>query len=253
MTHHPTNRFSNRVDDYVRYRPSYPPEIIERLKATCGLTPESLVADIGSGTGILTRMFLQNGNRVYGVEPNREMRIAGEDLLSRYDRFISVDATAEDTRLEGDSADLIVAGQAFHWFDREKCRCEFARILKPNGWIALIWNKRLVDPNPFLQGYELLLKQYSSDYEKVDHRNVDDEALSEFFDQGQFKLETFPNVQNFDYAGLEGRCFSSSYTPAPGEPGYAELQSALKDLFTRHNESGQVAFVYETNLYYGKL
>ena len=145
-----TRRFSSRVDNYVKYRPSYPPEVVELLAAECGLTPGALVADIGAGTGLLAELFLQNGYRVLGVEPNREMRQAGERLLGDYPHFTSIDGTAEVTTLADKSVDIITAGQAFHWFDREKARAEFARILRPGGWVALVWNERRVDATPFL-------------------------------------------------------------------------------------------------------
>src|SRR5688572_24438001 len=168
-----TRRFSGRVDNYIRYRPGYPDAIVETLRDDCGLTADSIVADVGSGTGILTEMFLRHGNLVYGVEPNREMREAAERLLAGYDRFRSVAATAEDTTLADASADVITAGQAFHWFDRQRARAEFARILKPRGWVSLIWNVRS-ETTPFLTAYEQLLKVYATEYEQVDHRRIDE-------------------------------------------------------------------------------
>src|SRR4051812_34197437 len=144
-----TTRFSSRVNAYMRTRPDYPAEILDTLKQDCGLTESSVIADIGSGTGILSRMFLSNGNTVYGVEPNREMREAGEKLLSpAYPQYQSIAATAETTSLPNASVDFVTAGQAFHWFDRGKCRVEFARILRPHGWVALVWNERLTDSTP---------------------------------------------------------------------------------------------------------
>jgi ubiquinone/menaquinone biosynthesis C-methylase UbiE len=157
-----TQRFSSRVDNYIRYRPGYPDAILDTLRDAYGLTPASIVADVGSGTGILTEMFLRHGNVVYGIEPNREMREAAERLLAGYDRFHSVAATAEDTTLGDDSVDLVTAGQAFHWFDPSKARAEFARVLKPGGWVALIWNERVVT-TPFLADYAATSKFSSLD------------------------------------------------------------------------------------------
>src|SRR5215469_5965610 len=129
-----TKRFSNRVENYTKYRPSYPKEeMLVLLSGECGLTSASVIADVGSGTGIMTRIFLENGNQVFAVEPNPEMRHAAEQVLAAYPRFVSVPATAEATTLPAETADFVVAAQAFHWFDRERVRREFVRILKPGG------------------------------------------------------------------------------------------------------------------------
>src|SRR5512134_3136999 len=165
----PTQRFSNRVDNYIRYRPSYPREVIELLHAECDLTSNSVVADIGSGTGKLTEVLLPHAKCVFAIEPNLEMREAGERLLQTHSNFVSLAATAEATTLAGHSVDLIVAGQAFHWFDRERARTEFGRILKPGGRIALIWNALQTSSTPFLATYEALLREYAPEYEHVNH------------------------------------------------------------------------------------
>ncbi|MFQ6113303.1 MAG: class I SAM-dependent methyltransferase [bacterium] len=178
----PTGRFSDRVQYYIKYRPQYPEEVIELLTLECELEKCSIVADIGSGTGILTQLFLEKGNTVFAVEPNKEMRAAAETLLSKYGCFNSVNGTAEDTTLEQHSVDLVTAGQAFHWFDLEKTRQEFLRILQPNGWVALIWNDRKTDTTPFLEAYEQLLNTYSIDYKKVDHKKLDKSILDGFSD-----------------------------------------------------------------------
>lgn len=248
----PTKRFSSRVDNYLRYRPGYPKEILGLLKTACGLAPQSVIADIGSGTGKLTELFLANGNPVFGIEPNREMREAGERLLKGFANFTSVAATAENTTLPEACADFITAGQAFHWFDRKRCRAEFARILKPNGWIALIWNDRKTAQTPFLAEYEKLLKNYATDYSKVDHRQIDDEIVREFLGHAPEK-KAFPSSQEFDYEGLKGRLLSSSYAPEPGQPGYDGMLRDLERLFSRRQEEGSIHFIYDTIVYYGKL
>ncbi|MEP7157723.1 MAG: class I SAM-dependent methyltransferase, partial [Betaproteobacteria bacterium] len=171
-----TTRFSSRVHDYIKYRPHYPVEIIDLLADKCGLTPESVIADIGSGTGILTRIFLENGNPVVGVEPNREMREAGEHYLAEFARFTSLDGTSEATRLPPKSVDFILAGQAFHWFDRVIARAEFQRVLNDDGWTVLLWNDRRVDSTPFLRDYEALLQEFGTDYNEINHKNVQDKA-----------------------------------------------------------------------------
>src|SRR5262245_9983579 len=112
--------------------------MLEVLKNECGLTPDSVIADVGSGTGLLAKLFLENGNRVYCIEPNREMRQAGEGILEDYPKFLSVAGTAEATALSDASVDFVTAGQAAHWFDATKARHEFRRILRPGGWLALV-------------------------------------------------------------------------------------------------------------------
>jgi SAM-dependent methyltransferase len=249
----PTERFSNRVENYSKYRPAYPAEILESLHRNCGLDARAIVADIGSGTGILSQLFLRHGNQVFGIEPNPEMRAAGESFLAGHQNFISVAATAEKTTLADRSVDFIVAGQAFHWFDRQQARTEFERILKPDGWVVLVWNERLTT-TPFLSDYEALLQHYSCDYEHADHRKVTQPAvLAEFYKPGWYRLETFPSQQTFDFAALRGRLLSSSYVPAEDDPGYYEVLRRLKEIFQHHARQGSVAFEYETKLFYGRF
>ncbi|MBI5773133.1 MAG: class I SAM-dependent methyltransferase [Verrucomicrobia bacterium] len=248
----PTQRFSSRVENYVRYRPSYPNEVVDWLRSECGLTADSTVADIGSGTGKLAELLLQRECRVFGVEPNREMREAGERVIASHPHFTSVAAAAEATTLADHSVDLITAGQAFHWFDQERCRAEFTRILKPGGWVALIWNDRLTDTTPFLAAYEELLQQFATDYKQVNHRNIDATALRRFF-RVEPKLKTFPYAQQFDFEGLQGRLLSSSYAPEQGQPKHLEMLERLRQIFDSHQQDGRVAFDYNTLVYYERL
>jgi SAM-dependent methyltransferase len=248
----PTGRFSSRVDDYSRYRPSYPPEIIPLLERECGLKSSSIVADVGSGTGLLAKPFLDFGCRVIGIEPNREMRQAGIQFLADYPRFAAKEARAEQTGLADTSVDLVTAGQAFHWFDAPAARREFHRILRPPKWVALIWNERELTGG-FLSGYEQLLHRYAPDYSRVDHRQIGSEKMHEFFGHRNWKLRTFGNVQEFDLAGVLGRLRSSSYAPHPGDAAYEPMMAELTRLFETHQQNGRVAFLYRTNLYYGTL
>jgi SAM-dependent methyltransferase len=249
----PTLRFSSRVENYVKYRPGYPSGVMETLTNECGWAKGLVIADVGSGTGILSEVFLRNGNRVFGVEPNREMREAGERLLTEYTNFTSVDGTAEATTLAGRSVDFVTAGQAFHWFDRERTRHEFVRILRPGGWVVLIWNERLTNTSPFLRAYEELLHKYGTDYATVDHRNVDADAITTFFAPQPFTLRRFDNQQVVDLDGATGRLLSSSYTPEPGHPNYRPMLDALRAIFDRHNVDGKVSFDYKTLMYFGRL
>ena len=248
----PTGRFSSRVDDYIRYRPSYPREVVETLARQCGLSAESVVADIGSGTGFLAKLFLDAGCSVIGVEPNKEMREAGERVLEGHRKFVSREGRAEETGLGSASVDLVAAGQAFHWFDAVRARVEFRRILRKPSWVALIWNERL-EIGEFLVGYERLLDRYSGEYARVDHRRIDAQQITDFFEHRDWKLDTFPNVQRFDWTGLRGRLESSSYAPCAGDANYETLMRGLRELFDAHQLGGTVDFAYDTNLYYGTL
>lgn len=248
----PVKRFSNRADNYAKYRPGYPAGVVDILKSECDLQESSIIADIGSGTGILSELFLKNGNQVAGVEPNEAMRLEAERLLAPYIRFISVDATAEVTTLKTESVDFVAAAQAFHWFDREKAKREFARILKPRGWVVLIWNERRLDSTAFLRDYEKLLLLYGTDYEKVRHENVTTE-ISQFFSPEGFQLKNLENFQHFDFESLKGRVLSSSYTPAPDHPHFNTMLEKLEETFNTHQHEGIVSFEYDTRVFYGRL
>ncbi len=245
------SRFSSRVENYARYRPSYPAGVIDILKSDCGLTEASVIADVGSGTGILSELFLQNGNLLFGIEPNVAMRCEAERTLTEFEKFVSVDATAEKTSLDSDSVDFITAGQAFHWFDREKTREEFARILKPGGWVVIIWNERRLDSTAFLRDYENLLLRYGTDYQKVRHENVAGE-IAQFFAPGSLRLRSLENIQHFDFESLKGRLSSASYTPEPGHPNFEPMLSRLKEIFDLGGAE-TVTFEYDTRVYYGHL
>lgn len=247
-----TSRFSDRVENYIRYRPGYPAEVLDTLKSECGLTPAHVIADIASGTGIWTRMLLENGNPVYGVEPNVDMREAGERSLSAFPKFTSVDGKAEATTLPDASVDFVTSAQAAHWFDRVGARPEFSRILKPSGWLVLLWNEREVDTTPFLRDYEQLLLTYGTDYEEVRHERTTD-SVNEFFDPLPYQERVFSMRQEFDYAGLEGRLLSSSYAPGLGHPRHATMLKELRRLFDQHAQGGLVAFDYKTRVYFGHL
>jgi SAM-dependent methyltransferase len=249
----PKERFSNRVEDYVRYRPGYPRAILDLLREECGLAPESIVADIGSGTGLLTQLFLENGNLVYGVEPNAAMRQAGEAFLKNHARFRSVAGSAEATTLPGASVDFVLAGQAFHWFEPKAARAEFVRVLRPRGWVAVIWNERKKDDTAFLREYETFLRTFGTDYEKVSEKYPQDRPMRSFFGSGAGGKKSFANEQVFDCDGLRGRLLSSSYSPAQGHPQHEPMLAALQRLFRAHAQDDRVKFTYVTHVYYGQL
>jgi SAM-dependent methyltransferase len=248
----PTRRFSSRVGNYARFRPSYPKEVVEVLQKECGLKPETIVADIASGTGLLTRLLLENGNRVFGVEPNPDMRRAGEEYLTEFPKFVSVDGTAEHTTLADHSVDLITCAQAAHWFDRDKAVREFQRILRPGGYLALIWNDRNVAGNAFGRDYEKLVVKYGTDYTEVQRRGRAFEG-DEFFRPFPCKKRVLNNYQDFDFAALEGRLLSSSYAPQQGDANCAPMLADLRRIFDQHEQNGRVRMEYDTKIFFGKL
>lgn len=249
-----TQRFSSRVEQYVRYRPGYPKQIIEILQRECGLTKESVIADVGSGTGFLSRIFLENGNRVFGVEPNLEMRAAGERLLREFSSFTSVSGTAEQTTLADQSVDFVTAGQAAHWFEREAANREFRRVLKPAGWAVLVWNDREVEASGFDREYEQLLRTFGTDYEQVHRAGFDTvKEIAAFFAPSAVKTKSFPHHQEFDYAGLEGRVLSASYMPQPGHRSYEAMSRELRRTFEAHQQAGRVRMEYMTRMYYAQI
>ena len=252
-TRDPKARFSDRVDDYVKYRPHYSLDVVRAVQRACGLRPEHTIADVGCGTGLLAKIFLENGNRVVGVEPNREMRAGGESYLVLYPNFSMVDGSAENTNLADASVDFVIAGQAFHWFRPDETRAEFARILKPQGWVVLVWNDRDTTSKPFLRAYEDFVLRHSTDYEQVAHKYLASyDALQRFFAPDDVKLIEQHNQQELDFDGLRGRLLSSSYVPKAGEK-YEAMIGELPHLFSSHADNGHVTLEYDTKIFYGQL
>ncbi len=247
------HRFSNRVADYVRYRPGYPTAVRDVLRAECLLKSGHVIADIGSGTGFLSELFLKNGNRVFGVEPNEAMRLAGEEYLASYDGFVSIDGSAESTTLGDASVDFVATGQAFHWFEPNASRTEFSRILKPSGWVVVIWNERLTDTTPFVRAYESLLREFGTDYASVKESYPNEQHMRDFFRANPYNSHELPNFQEFDLDGVAGRLRSSSFIPAPDAPTFAPMMEALQKIFADSNQDGHVRLEYTTHVYFGRL
>lgn len=247
-----TERFSGRVENYAKYRPRYPEEVIPFLEKEIGLTSSSIIADIGSGTGISSEIFLKNGNHVYGVEPNKEMREAGERLLAHYKNFRSINGAAEVTTLPDSSIDFISAGQAFHWFDVEGSKKEFRRILKENKWVVLFWNERHLDATPFLRDFEKLLLDFGTDYPVISQYSMYHKIDQLFSDTG-FTKKQFPNKQVLNYEGLKGRLLSDSYIPTSESPVFEAMLKELQKIFDRHQIDDTIEILYDTDIYYGKL
>jgi SAM-dependent methyltransferase len=250
----PTARFSDRVDSYVRARPGYPPEVLDVVERETGLTGPSTVADVGSGTGIFTRMLLERGHTVYAVEPNEPMRRAAEATLSTYAGFHSVDGRAEHTTLADAAVDLATAAQAFHWFDRDGTRAEWMRILRPPRWAALLWNDRRSEDFAFGRAYEEFLQKWGgAEYQKVRWSWAVAGTIESFFGSIGPKAHAIPNLQALDLRGLEGRLLSSSYLPGPDDPRRDAMLEAARTLFEQHQSEGTVTLEYETRIYVGKL
>ncbi|MFX0179876.1 MAG: class I SAM-dependent methyltransferase [Candidatus Hodarchaeota archaeon] len=243
----PKKRFSSRVENYIKYRPNYPPEIVKYLKEIDILKDNSIIADIGSGTGILSEVFLQNGNIVYGIEPNADMRKAAEKLLETYYNFISIDGSAEDTKLKVKNIDIITVGQAFHWFDIKQTQKEFKRILKQEGYVVLIWNNRKKSGNGFSSEYEKFILKYGKDYKFT---RKDEADINKFF---KYEKEVFYNYQDFDFEGLKGRLLSASYIPLEDNPEYEDMIKELENIFNKYQHDGLIRLEYDTELYYGNL
>lgn len=243
-------RFSNRVADYARYRPSYPAGVVDVLRTECGLRPDHAVADIGSGTGLLSELFLKNANRVFGVEPNLEMRQSGEEHLQSYARFTSVNGSAEATALPDASVDFVTAGQAFHWFEPAAARREFTRILRPLGWVVAVWNLRDRE-SPFNRAYEDILVKYGTDYARV--REAGAGSLRSFFLDSPFSERRLPNGLLVDWEELAGLLRSASYMPGEGQGNFVPMMDSLHELFLSHQENGRVFMKHETHIYFGQL
>jgi SAM-dependent methyltransferase len=247
------NRFSNRVADYLRYRPHYPEGVLDFLRSKCDLAPAHAIADIGSGTGFLSELFLKNGNPVFGVEPNQEMRAGGEEYLAWYPRFTSIKGSAEATTLSDSCIDFVTVGQAFHWFKPAPTRREFARILRPDGWVAIVWNDRTLSTTGFAVSYEDLLVRFGTDYSRVRDSYPRAEDIRAFFGHEKFLTHRLPNAQQFDLESLRGRLRSSSYVPTEGDPNFAPMLAALDTLFAAHQEDGRVLMEFSTWVHVGQL
>jgi SAM-dependent methyltransferase len=249
----PTERFSDRASVYTRGRPSYPDAIVSHLQAEGALAPGAVVVDIGVGTGLSSEPFLRAGCTVVGVEPNAAMRAVGDERLAPYGRYLSVDGSAEDTTLAAGSAQLVIAGQAFHWFDPPRAGSEARRILQAGGWAALIWNDRPPAGTPFLEAYENFLRTWGIDYQKVTHRHVDEDAIQRFFAPVKPRVAYFDNPRQLDRDELAALVGSASYMPPPGHPQHAQMAEALDRLFTAHEFAGRVEIGYRTRMHYARI
>lgn len=246
-------RFSNRAENYKKYRPHYPKEITNFLIDKQILKKDSVIADIGSGTGLLSELFLEDRYLVYCVEPNDNMRKAAEENFKKLSNFCSRNGSAESTGLSNNQVDIITAAQAFHWFDIVACHDEFFRILKDNGYVILIWNVRKNDTNDFMKSYEDLLNKYRRNSKKIQDKQDDKTRAEKFFSNEEFQTKVFKNNQFLDFEGLKGYMLSISYIPTEEDPIFNTMIAELKDLFDEYQVNGQIEILYDTQVYYGQL
>jgi len=246
-------RFTSRVESYRKFRPGYPAAVVDLLDRECALSADDTVADVAAGTGILTELFLAAGFPVVAVEPNAAMREACAALEAKYPRLRCMEGSAEQTGLADGSVALITVAQAMHWFDLERTRREFARVLKPGGWCAVLYNHRRMEGDAFHDGYEQILHEFGSDYTAVQGKHLGPEKIASFFAPSQAQTASFENHQDFTLEGLMGRVLSSSYMPQPGDERYPAMEEAVEDLFTKHQRDGHVRMEYETVVCWGRL
>ena len=248
-----TERFTDRAGDYAAARPGYPAAIAATLIDALQLPPGALLADIGSGTGLSCEPFLRAGLAVIGVEPNDAMRAEGDRQLAGFARFRSVAGTAEATTLPDASVDLVIAAQAFHWFDIGAARAEALRILKAPPRAALLWNDRVSTGSAFAEGYEQLLLDFGIDYAKIRHRHAHEESVAAFFGDREFRVASFPNPTVLDWPTLVARLNSASYVPKPEQPNHAPMLERLRQLFDAAQAGGRVTMDYVTRVFHGAL
>jgi len=245
-----TRRFTKRADWYASYRPGYPAKIIAILEKKIGFRRRQVVADVGSGTGLLTKIFLENGNKVFGVEPNKSMRAYSERDLSGFRNFISVRGTAEHTTLPTKSVDLVTVGQALHWFNRVRASREFRRISKPGGSLCAVYNVKRSDR--LGRAYEKVIRRHEVGKAAVPNSSM--KRLRYFFKDGKYSKFTVPNEQSLDFEGLLGRILSSSYMPRPDESrGPSELRRDALNVFESFGSDGRVRLRYRTNIFIGSI
>ena len=248
-----TVRFSDRVEAYLAGRPRYPAAIVDDLARSAALTPQAVIADVGVGTGLSAEPFLASGYRVIGVEPNAAMRAAGLEFLSRYPRYECRDGSADATGIDAASVDVVIAAQAFHWFDPGHFRAESLRILKPGGWAALIWNDRDSRGTAFLAGYEALLIEYGQDYRAIRYRHEGTEAIPVYFGGTAPAAVEFRHTRLMDLQAVFALAGSASYLPAPGQPRHAEMMSELDRLFAANAQQGAVEMRYTCRVHAAPL
>lgn len=248
-----SDRFTATIENYLHYRPSYPKEVLQLAIDRCNLKKDDIIADIGSGTGFLSKLFLEHGNSVFGVEPNEAMRHAAQQYLKSYAHFHNIDGNAENTTLKNHSIDFITAGTSFHWFDATKAKIEFQRILRSQGWVLLVWNVRDIKHSKLVNEYENLILKFGKDYKNSRAQEFDKTAVSDFFAPNHMHTASFKNTQLFNWEGFKGRLLSASYSLREGESGYEDMLKALHLIFDHYQQNNMIEFLYETKVFYGQI
>lgn len=249
-----TEIYTDRAKDYLKYRPGYPCELIEFIDKELELPSNAVIADIGSGTGIFSKLLLQNNKKVYAIEPNDRMRQMAESMLDRYVGFNSINATAEKTTLMNQSVDMIIVAQAFHWFDPVSAKQEFSRILKPLHYVSLVWNERCVKGNLFLEELEVVLEKFCPEYKTITaYNNTLESVVKSFFLPNPYLKKTFHTYQDLDFEAFKGRILSCSYAPVENDANHKSLIDALFNLYLSHAINEVVRIDYDTQAYFGKL
>lgn len=246
------HRFTHRADAYDRARPGYPDAAVDTFLERAKFTGIPIIADIGSGTGIFSALFLNRGIGIKGIEPNASMRSTSEIRFQNTPNFQAIDGRAEATGLPDQSVNGVVTAQAFHWFDAATFRAETLRICKPPRWAMLVWNRRLSAGTPFLQAYEAFLREWGTDYAEISQRYENEDHIREFFG-GPFTLKEFDNRQDLDRGRLRERILSSSYMPGPAHARHESMLEALDKLFDHYQESKEVTLMYTTAAYIGRV
>jgi SAM-dependent methyltransferase len=245
--------YAVRAEYYAKYRPRYPEDLLQVLREECGLLPDWVIADIGSGTGLLTELFLKNGNAAFGVEPDQAMREAGQHYLRSYAEFGSVAGTAERTTLPGGCADIVTVGQAFHWFDPVHAKAEFRRILKPDGWVALVWYQPADGGSPFLRSQSEVMGKYMRAQAPPPPNGLSEEALSRFLGEERSAVRTVEGLSILDLEGFKGAMLSSAYAPAPGDCDFEPMLAELTEAFEHHQQDGSVRIPITFRLCFGRI
>lgn len=248
-----TQRFSDRVEAYLAGRPRYPAEIVDHLSACGALPRHGVIADIGVGTGLSAEPFLAAGFSVIGVEPNGLMRAAGAEFLARFPAYACRDGTADATGIADHAVDLVIAAQAFHWFDPSRFRAESLRIIRPGGWAALIWNDRDITATPFLAGYEDILLEFGNDYRAIRYKHQGTQAIPLYFGGTAPQVAEFRHHRTMDWGALSALASSASYLPAPGQPRHRELMDALRALFDAQADGGLIDMRYTCRIHAAPL
>lgn len=247
-----TNRFTGKAKEYTKSRPGYPKEFLDYLFTDIGFCSDSVIADIGSGTGKLTKELLRLGCIVYAVEPNFDMRETAERELGGFDKFNSLPGSAEKTGIADNSVDFVTVAQAFHWFDHKAFGAECRRILKTDGSVVLVWNMR-DEKSGIVKANDIVCRKYCPKFTGFSGGiNFDDEKISAFFG-GEYNIKVFENNLSFDRDGFISRNLSSSYALSEGDKDYDEYISALNKIFDEYSDGEILIMPNITTVYVGRL